>query len=152
MNKIVYKKASAKDLKVLFDLSVEFESFNKTNSTRPHEHFSGDWKSYFADEIKDSLKNKNAYVFLAYLNNFPAGYVYARLCKECYCFLIEELFVKSDYNKAGIGTALLNLVIKEGKRLNYDIKVEVFDWNAKARDYYLKKGFELDSLVLKLSS
>lgn len=150
MNEIAYRRASIKDQQILYDLNVEFEQFNKDKSTRPHEHFFGDWQEYFLDEIKKSLTKKNSYVFLAFVGEKPAGYIFARLCKGCYAFIVEELFVRQEYSGLGIGTKLLDMVIAKGKTFDYDTKVEVFDWNTSARDYYLKKGFIVDSIVLKL--
>jgi GNAT superfamily N-acetyltransferase len=150
MNEITYKRATLEDLKVLYDLSIEFERYNKENSTRPHEHFFGEWEKYFAEEIEESIRKKNSYVYLAFVDGAPAGYIFARLCKGCYSFIVEELFVKSTFGKLGIGGKLLDLAITHGKKLGYDIKVEVFDWNQSAKDYYLKKGFFVESLVLKL--
>lgn len=152
MNKTTYRRASIKDLSTLYDLSVEFEQFNKEKSTRPHEHFFGDWENYFKEEIQDSLKQRNSYVFLAFVDGIPAGYIYARLCKGCYAFIVEEFFVRMQYAGMGIGGKLLDMVIAKGKTFDYDIKIEVFDWNTSARDYYLKKGFFVESYVLKLKS
>lgn len=151
MNKIVYKKATPKDTDVLYALSIEFERYNKEKSTRPHEHFFGDWKKYFAEEIQESLRKRNSYVFLAFVDDVPAGYIFARLCKGCYAYIVEELYVKQEFNRLGIGGRLLELAIKRGKKLGHDIKVEVFDWNTPARDYYIKKGFFVESIVLKLN-
>ncbi|MBU0649813.1 GNAT family N-acetyltransferase [Patescibacteria group bacterium] len=152
MKGILYRRASIKDLPILYDLSVEFEQFNKEKSTRPHEHFFGDWENYFVTEIKESLKKRNSYVFLAIADDQPAGYIFARLCRGCYAFIVEELFVGPGFAGLGIGTKLLDLVIAKGKTFNYDIKVEVFDWNTHARDYYLKRGFFVESVVLKIKN
>jgi len=151
MNKIVLRRANINDKATLFDLSVEFERFNKEKSTRPHEHFFGNWEEYFKEEILESLKKRNSYVFLAFVDEKPAGYIFARLCKGCYAFIVEELFVRPEFNKLGIGGKLLDLAIRRGKKLDHDIKVEVYDWNTSARDYYLKRGFSVESVVLKMS-
>jgi len=152
MNRIVVRKATIEDTDILYGLSVEFERYNKENSTRPHEHFFGDWEKYFVEEIHESLTKRNSYVFLAFVDDEPAGYVFARLCKGCYAFIIEELFVKPEYSKLGIGGKFLDLAVSYGKKFGYDVKVEVFDWNQSAKDYYLKKGFFVESLVLKLTA
>lgn len=151
MNEITYRRATLKDATILYDLGVEFERYNKENSTRPHDHFSGDWEKYFAEEIEESLKKKNSYVYLALIDGSPCGYIFARLCKGCYAFIIEEFFVRPEFSKLGVGGKLLDLAIADGKKLGYDIKVEVFDWNQSAKDYYLTKGFFVESLVLKLN-
>jgi ribosomal protein S18 acetylase RimI-like enzyme len=151
MNEITYRRATLDDTKALCELSVEFERYNKENSTRPHEHFFGDWENSFIEEVVESLTMENACVFLALVDGQPVGYICARLCKGCHAFIVEELFVKSKYSKLGIGGKLLDLAITEGRGFGYDIKVEVFDWNQSAKDYYLKKGFFVESLVLKLS-
>jgi len=147
-----YRRATINDYQILYDLNVEFEEYNKQHTTRPHEHFLEDWQEYFKEEITDSLKSRNSYVFLAFVDNAPAGYIYARLCKGCYAFIVEELFVRTQYAGMGIGGKLLDMVIAKGKTFDYDIKIEVFDWNTSARDYYLKKGFFVESYVLKLKS
>lgn len=145
-----YKRATIKDAEVLCDLSLEFEKFNKEKSTRPHEHYFDNTHDYFRDEVLDSLKKRNSYVYLAFVDGKPAGYIFARLCKGCYAFIVEELFVRKEFAGIGIGTKLLDLVIAKGKTFEYDIKVEVFDWNETAKNYYLKKGFFVESYVLKL--
>lgn len=152
MNNTAFRRATIKDVDILYDLSVEFERYNKEKSTRPHEHFFGDWEKYFAEEIRESLKKRNSYVFLAFVDEKPAGYIFARLCKGCYAFIVEELFVRPEYSGSGVGTKLLDTVIDKGKTFDYDIKVEVFDWNTSARDYYIKKGFFVESVVLKLKN
>lgn len=140
------------DFQTLYNLSIEFEKFNQKHSTRPNEHFLEDWQEYFREEIIESLKKRRSYVFLAFVDDTPAGYVYARACKDCYAFIIEELFVKKEYQGNGIGANLLNRVLSIARKFNYDIKVEVFDWNKPAMDFYLKRGFYLESYVLKLNS
>lgn len=150
MNEITLRRATLGDSQILYDLSVEFERHNKENSTRPHEHFFGDWQKYFAEEIEESLKKKNSYVYLSLVDGIPQGYIFARLCRGCYAFIIEELYVRPEFSKLGIGGMLLDMAVAHGKKLGHDIKVEVFDWNQSAKDYYLKRGFFVESLVLKL--
>ena len=150
MNDITFKQADLTDTDNLYALSVEFEHYNKENSTRPHEHSSDEWQISFAEDLEQILKNEDSYIYLALVDGESAGYIFARLCKGCYAFIIEELYVRSQFNKLGIGGKLLDFAIAHGRKLDYDIKVEVFDWNQSAKDYYLKKGFFVESLVLKL--
>ena len=151
MNEITYQRATQKDTATLYDLSVEFERYNKENSTRPHEHSSDDWQKSFAEDLDEILRREDSYIYLVLVDGVPAGYIFARLCTGCFAFIVEELYVKPQFNKLGIGGKLLDLAIQHGKEHGYDIKIEVFDWNKSAKDYYLKKGFFVESLVLKLN-
>lgn len=151
MNDITYRRGTLADTDTLYTLSVEFEHYNLENSTRPHEHSSDDWQKSFSEDLEGILKKRDSYIYLAFVDGQPAGYIFARLCKGCYAFVVEELYVRPQFSKLGIGGKLLDLAIIHGKKLNYDIKVEVFDWNQSAKDYYLKKGFYIESLVLKIS-
>jgi len=100
-----YRRASIADYQILYDLNVEFEEFNKQHTTRPHEHFLEDWQKYFKEEITDSLKSRNSYVFLAFVDDKPAGYIYARLCKGCYAFIVEELLFGSNIPAWGLAAS-----------------------------------------------
>jgi len=150
MKKISYLKATKNNLNDLFNLTVEFENYNKDNSTRPKEHFQKNWEKYFRDEILESLKDKSSYIFLAKNDIGYVGYIYSKYCKKCYTYKIEELFVKPSYRNLGIADNLIKMAVRIGKKLKMEIQVEVFDWNKKAYKYYLKKGFISDSLILKL--
>lgn len=52
---------------------------------------------------------------------------------------IEGIFVKSDKQQIGIGTALLNKV----KQRNSQLTLNVYKKNVKAFHFYLKNGFEI---------
>lgn len=153
MKNITYRLAenNKKDIDYLYDLGVFFEEYNKQHSTRPEEHFLGNWQTYFKEEIIESLKVENSWVHLSFHENKPISFIYSRICKDCYKFVIEELFVLEEYRKEGVGTKLLKLALDIGKKTEYPIMVEVFDWNNSAAEFYKKNGFVLDSYVFKLS-
>jgi ribosomal protein S18 acetylase RimI-like enzyme len=152
MKKIIYRYAENNDRDVnhLFDLSKDLEKFNQKYSTRPAEHFTGDWQEYFREEIIESLNNEKSWVFLALENDAPVGFVYSRLCEGCYKYIIDELYVKAAYRKLGIGTKLLDSTLDIGKKYEYPIIVEVFDWNKDAIEFYKAHNFGIDSIMLKL--
>lgn len=54
---------------------------------------------------------------------------------------LEDLIVNTDFRGSGIGTALLDEVIKYGHKLGVKrINWEVLDWNEPAITFYEKKG------------
>lgn len=152
MEKIGYRlvKNTLADKQVLFELSRELEEFNLACSSRPKEHFKGNWRKYFTEEIEESLTKRESWVMLAESGGVAAGYVYARVCRDCYFFVIEELLVGKEYRGLGVGRELVRRMASLGKKLEMPIRVEVFDWNQKAVEFYKKLGFGLDSLVLQL--
>ncbi|HLT32406.1 MAG TPA: GNAT family N-acetyltransferase, partial [Aquaticitalea sp.] len=57
---------------------------------------------------------------------------------------LEDLIVRHRMRSAGIGTALLNEVVKYGYQLKVKrISWEVLDWNTAAIDFYKKKGADV---------
>jgi len=149
MSEITYKQATTEDLQTLFDLSVKFQEYNVASSGEYDKFFWPNWEEEFKEEISDDVANENGVVFLAYGGDEPVGYVYAKYCKECYYFLVDELFVNENYRGNNIGGELLEMAMEWGKRFNVPIRVEIFEWNKKALDFYLKQGFKIDSLVLE---
>ena len=54
---------------------------------------------------------------------------------------LEDLIVSEDFRGSGLGTALLNEVVKFGAQLDVKrISWDVLDWNSPAIDFYEKKG------------
>ncbi|WP_034060865.1 GNAT family N-acetyltransferase [Lacinutrix jangbogonensis] len=57
---------------------------------------------------------------------------------------LEDLIVKDSLRGSGLGTALLDEVVKHGKKIGVKrICWEVLDWNAPAIAFYQKKGADV---------
>ena len=57
---------------------------------------------------------------------------------------LEDLIVNNDKRGLGIGTQLLDTIVKHGKELGVRrIVWEVLDWNKPAIDFYNKKGAKI---------
>ncbi|WP_456441050.1 N-acetyltransferase family protein [Psychroserpens sp.] len=57
---------------------------------------------------------------------------------------LEDLVVKQDMRGHGLGTLLLDEVVKHGKKLGVKrISWEVLDWNEPAIEFYEKKGADV---------
>ncbi len=57
---------------------------------------------------------------------------------------LEDLVVSQKMRNSGLGTALLDEVIKHGNKLGVKrISWEVLDWNEPAIDFYIKKGADV---------
>jgi GNAT superfamily N-acetyltransferase len=148
MHKITYRKATKEDEGILFDLSVKFSEYNANLSGKREEFFYENWEEGFKEEIRESIQDENSFVYLALVEGEPAGYVYSRCCKECYYYSIDELFVDEKFRGMRIGESLLQQALDYGKTVDLPLRMEVFAWNKPAIDFYLKKGFKIDSYVL----
>lgn len=57
---------------------------------------------------------------------------------------LEDLIVKENHRGTGVGTALYNEIIKQGKKDNVRrIEWNVLDWNTPAIDFYKKSGAKM---------
>jgi len=149
MNEIIIKQADTNDLMPLFDLSAKFTEFNVASSGNYDKFFWPNWEQEFKDEILEDISNENGVLFVALDKEIPVGYIHAKYCVGCNYFLIDELYVEQEYRGKKIGEKLLESAVEWGEQFNVPIRVEIFEWNKKAVDFYLKQGFKIDSIVLE---
>lgn len=149
MARIIYKKATKKNFQALYDLSVMFEHYNQKTSRNNKDFFNGNWQKYFKDEILEGLEYKKAINLIAWDKKTPVGYIYAYYCEKCFYYLISEFFVLEKYRGKGIGKKLFKLALTWGKKYKSPVRVEVFNWNKSAIEFYLKCGFKNTTVALE---
>lgn len=88
------------------------------------------WENHF-EYVKSALPDAKIYVYTK--NDEICGFIGMN------GNYIEGIFVKSDKQHIGIGTALLNKVKQENSQLT----LNVYKKNVKAFGFYLKSGFEI---------
>ena len=153
---ITYRKATKKDLDALYSLAVQFSEFNAKKSGRRRKFFFNGWRKSFRKEIVEEISNFNSTYFIAIDKSTTPGtamgYVLSKKCKDLYYYCIEELFVLPKYRKSHVGKKLLKMAIKKGRLLGLPVRVEIFNWNNKAKKFYLVNGFKEDSIVFEYSN
>ena len=149
MDTIEYRKATPQDLKLLFELAKEFHEYYISSGGVQEEFFPEGWKDNFEQEITSSLSDDNSITFLAVDTSKPVGYITTFYSKRDWFCVIEELFVKKDYRKLKVGKQLLELSLDWCKQFDCPVRLEVFDWNTGAIDFYTKLGFKKTSVVLE---
>ena len=91
--------------------------------------------------FKSELENKNSKLIVAKENSSILGF--AGIWFVIDVAHITNIVVKKDLRKKGIGTALLNEIIKQCKEKNInEITLEVNEKNIAAINLYKKNGFE----------
>ena len=98
----------------------------KTHNFIPKEY----WESNY-EYVKKLLPNSEIYVYIE--NDKIEGFIGIN---EDY---IEGIFVNSNYQNKGIGTALLN----KAKEAKEELTLNVYEKNRKAIKFYEKNGFKI---------
>ena len=121
------RKARLKDQKDILDLYYNFNSKEKRKKLLPLKNFKAKLIVLIAEDKKKSV----GFVHASFID-----YVFYR-----YCY-IEEFFVEKDFRNKGIGTSLINNLIKEVKKLKVNtIFVTTNKKNKNAIELYKKTGF-----------
>jgi len=130
------RDARKNDAEQMLDLIKELADFEKEG----HEV-----ELTAADLLKDGFESNPAFkCFVAEKEDKIAGIaiVYMRYSTWKGKILhLEDLVVSKNYRGQGIGTSLLDEVVKYGKQLGVKrVNWEVLDWNEPAINFYEKKG------------
>ena len=138
-------RATIKNLKEVTDLFVEFGEYNLKNGG------DGLGKEYVEDlkeEAQELLENKKHYLYLLKENDNICGFLHFFICKLGDFIMLEDMFIYDEYRNKGYGKLLLDFIDKLRIKFDMPIKVEVFNWNKKAINFYFKNNFKEDSTVL----
>jgi GNAT superfamily N-acetyltransferase len=149
-DKLIIRETSESDIPQIFALIRELAEYEKLIHS----------VSASEDILRESLfgENKYAFVVFAEYEGKIAGqalYFYNfSTFKGKPGIYLEDLYVRPEYRKKGIGRALLNYLIELAKVKNFGrVEWVVLDWNKSAIDFYRSLGAEPmdDWIVFRLS-
>ena len=87
-------------------------------------------------------------IILAEYNNVVVGmafYLFSYSTWKGKCIYLEDIIVKMNYRRQGIGSLLFDAVIKRAKEVHAKrLQWQVLDWNEPAIKFYKKYNAELD--------
>ena len=143
--RVVVRAATRKDAKDIVNLIVGLAEFERL---RPPDAGAKDRL------VRDIFNRGLANVFVAVINNELAGYAlyfytYSSFL-ACRTLFLEDIFVRKENRRDGVGKALFLRCVKEAKtRGCRRMQWEVLTWNTKAMRFYEKFGAKrLDDLAL----
>lgn len=142
--KITIRKASTQDFPAILSLIKELAEFEKapekvTNSVGQMEN-EKDLFGCFVAETEESGIVGMALYFFAY---------YTWVGKSMY---LDDIYVKEDFRKHKIGTALLRTLFEVARSENCKrVRWQVLNWNQPAIQMYRKSGAEIDDEWLNCS-
>jgi ribosomal protein S18 acetylase RimI-like enzyme len=102
----------------------------------------GEWNEefeieYYKDECIRNIENN----YLIKYNGTHIGWLEYELFNK-YIY-INQIHILPEYQSKGIGTNILNEIIKYGKKNKKDIYLDVLQYNDKALEFYKKFGFKI---------
>ena len=102
----------------------------------------GEWNEEFEiDNYKEERNRNIKNNYLIKYNGNNIGWLEYELFEE-YIF-IKQIHILPEYHGKGIGSNILNEIIKYGKKNKKDIYLEVLKYNDKALEFYKKIGFKI---------
>ncbi|MGO4889509.1 GNAT family N-acetyltransferase [Anaerobacillus sp. MEB173] len=143
------KKCNIEDLLILQEIS--FETFNETfkDQNSPENMKAYLDRAFTLKQLKKELSNIDSEFFFVYVNNEVAGYLKVNtndaqseeMGEEA--LEIERIYIKSNFQKHGLGKYLLNKAIEKAMEHNKKkIWLGVWEKNENAMAFYKKMGFD----------
>lgn len=137
--KAVLRQASSREIPILLGF---IKSYYKLESI-----------VFFEDKVHKALielinSNNIGRVWLIYLNNKAIGYIVLCFSYSLVSFgqdgMIDEFYIDDEYRKKGIGTQILNIVMKNSKKLGLNcLYLEISKNNIAAQTLYEKLNFKV---------
>jgi len=146
--KINIKQCTHQDLEELQEISCEtfYETFREQNSKENLNAYLE--KAFTLEQLKKELSNTSSYFYFICLYKEVAGYlkvnIYGAQSEDMgdESLEIERIYIKSKYQKNGLGKHLLNKAFKIAEESNKrKIWLGVWEKNENAIAFYKKMGF-----------
>ena len=142
------KKCNREDLEVLQEISIE--TFNDTfkDQNSPENMKAYLEKAFNSEQLEKELSNTSSEFFFVYFNEAVAGYLKVNINEAQSeevgdeSLEIERIYIKSKFQKQGIGKYLFNKAIEIAMERNKEkIWLGVWEKNKNAIAFYKKMGF-----------
>ncbi|MDK8643069.1 GNAT family N-acetyltransferase [Niallia taxi] len=145
---ITIKKCMIEDVNMLQEIS--YETFNETfkDQNSPENMATYLEKAFTIEQLKTELKNPSSQFFFVFVHNEIAGYLKVNTDNAqseaigADSLEVERIYVKSKYQKLGLGQQLFNKAIDVSHELNKKkIWLGVWEKNENAIAFYKRNGF-----------
>jgi diamine N-acetyltransferase len=142
------KQCNLEDLRTLQEIS--YETFNETfkDQNSPENMNAYLERAFNLDQLEKELSNISSQFFFVYFNNEVAGYLKVNINDaqseeiDDESLEIERIYIKSKFQKHGLGKYLLNKAMEIAMERNKKkIWLGVWEKNENAIAFYKKMGF-----------
>lgn len=143
------RNAQAEDFKKLMKIYAQLDELHRLKHPELFKEPEGDYRpmEYIYRLINDSTK----YLAVAVIDDEIAGFAEAFIMESAnfpvlrkrQWIQLDNIAVSREYQGKGIGSLLLDSVLKWGAQMKIGrIELKVYDFNAEARNFYIKEGFK----------
>lgn len=141
---LTYKTASAVDVALIAQLADEIwkQHYISIISMEQIEYMLQ--KMYAPESLLKQMEEGHVFT-LVYLNNLPVGYI-SLSSNDGKNYFLHKFYMKTQEQAKGIGTALLNHVLKTIKAAE-SIELTVNRQNYKSINFYFKNGFVIKDVA-----
>ncbi|MGG0738938.1 GNAT family N-acetyltransferase [Niallia taxi] len=145
---ITIKKCTVEDVNMLQEIS--YETFNETfkDQNSPENMTAYLVVAFTIEQLKTELKNTSSHFFFVFVNTEIAGYLKVNIddaqseAMGAESLEVERIYVKSQYQKLGLGKQLFNKALDVSRQLNKKkIWLGVWEKNENAIAFYKRIGF-----------
>lgn len=139
------RRGEKKDIDRILELLVQVDMVH--HKGRP-DIFKGPTTKYTREELEYLLKSEDMYIFV-YVDKEVLGYAFcvkkevleSNILKPIKTLYIDDICVDEKYRGSGIGSEIYNYVVMFAKKNGfYNITLNVWECNPKARKFYEKMG------------
>ena len=156
-SKIEFRKATADDYDVVFDLFSEVQSLH--HDAQPDFFKKPDKDELFREFFDKTLESEEQYLIIGSLNDEPVGYILfhkwvrpkAIYRHEDPILYIHNLMIKQRHRYQGYGGAFIDYAKKTAKELGLTrMGIDFWDFNEPARKCFSRQGFKVLQHVMWL--
>lgn len=145
LEKLYIRKATSEDAQELGQL---YYHFMKEAIAAGAQSFTLQPLEEYVQEASAELAKKEMVNILVIDENKVIAFIDWYIVPYRKYLFIDTVYVMKSYEGQGIAKYLLSLAEQEAIDNNCDIKLEVYDWNHRARDIYEHLGYKTDGLVM----
>lgn len=142
---VVIRRATKDDAQVIGSFGPDFDKMNEDNIS-----------GYNACTLEEGIKvtekdfeQTSACHFVAEVDGKIVGYTICFRFPEIDSYYIDELYVLPEYRGNHIARKLIQEIEKVAKTESYTVKLEVYEWNIGAIEFYKKCGFKNEGFVFE---
>ena len=145
---IQIKQCSLQDIHILQHLSIQTfkETFEKQNKAENMKAYLD--KAFTLEQLQKELTNEHSQFFFAYVDDSIVGYLKVNTMEAqtedmgADSLEIERIYIKSDYQKHGLGKLLYEKALEIAKANNkQSVWLGVWEKNENAIAFYKRLGF-----------